>query len=111
MHFTKVKIDFSFKNEEIFKFFLFYNRRKFLNEFQLINNRQEEEEDVEDVEGEEEEEEEEENCFKPIPKLTLSVCDQNEIVPLENALQNMNEVLKNLTLNAQNKVRIEMYEF
>ena len=80
-------------------FFLFY-RRKFLNEFQLINNRQEEEEEEED----EEELEEEENCFKPIPKLTLSVCDQNEIVPLENALQNMNEVLKNLTLNAQNKV-------
>lgn len=30
---------------------------------------------------------------------------KNEIVPLENALLNMNEVLKNLTLNAQNKVR------
>lgn len=48
---------------------------------------------------------EEESCFKPVPKLTLSVCEhENEIVPLENALLNMNEVLKNLTLNAHNKV-------
>jgi hypothetical protein len=34
----------------------------------------------------------------------MSVPKQGEIVPLENALLNMNEVLKNLTMSAQSKV-------
>jgi hypothetical protein len=50
---------------------------------------------------------------KPI-KLDLSNSyntDQSkiEVVPLENALLNMNEILKNLTLNSNKKVRLNHF--